>query len=174
MLSRAKLCSTATVLTICGQFRDFVENNDLSTLLYDGAGKAKHESAAQKLFYGIADSYCAASDLDLTRESNAGRGPVDFKVSRGYRNWVLVEAKLSSNGQLLHGLETQLTEYQKAEKTRTSVFVVIDVDGESKPRVEQLKRRIAAAPKDGLRVPEVVFVNTRRKASASKYRSTAP
>lgn len=65
--------------------------------MYDSTGKSKHESAAQLLFYGVADSYCAANNIDLSPESNAGRGPVDFKLSRGSTDKVIVEVKLTSN-----------------------------------------------------------------------------
>lgn len=65
------------ILTICNKFNDLVENNKLSSLLYAN-GKPKHEEAAQLVFYGVADSYCEANNLDLTREPNAGRGPVDL------------------------------------------------------------------------------------------------
>ncbi|HEY6804431.1 MAG TPA: hypothetical protein VI306_12715 [Pyrinomonadaceae bacterium] len=66
----------STVNRICDKFKELVENNALSSLLYDSSGKPKKEEAAQKLFYGIADAYCEANDLDLSREANAGRGPV--------------------------------------------------------------------------------------------------
>jgi hypothetical protein len=107
--------------------------------------------------------------LDLTRETNAGRGPVDFKVSGGYRSRVVVETKLNTNRRLVHGFEKQLEEYQKAEKTRHSVYIVIDVGGPAN-RIDTLKRTIEDAKKDDKRVPEVIFVDGKPKASASKYR----
>lgn len=67
---------------ICERFKDLIENNGLWKLLYD-EGKPKHESAAQLLFYGIADAYCVANDIDISREVNNGHGPVDFKLSLG-------------------------------------------------------------------------------------------
>jgi hypothetical protein len=132
--------------------------------------RPRHEEAAQKLFHGIADSYCEANNLDLSREANAGRGPVDFKVSSGYQARVLVEAKLTTNKQLLHGLEDQISEYQKAEKTQTSVYLVIDVGG-PRNRGAQLHDRIELHRASGKRVPKVVFVDARPRASASRYRS---
>lgn len=140
----------------------------MSSLLYEASGKPKHESAAQKLFYGIGDTYCEANDLDLSRESNAGRGPVDFKVSKGYSTRVVVEAKLTTNPQLLHGFTTQLAEYQKAEKTSTSVYLVIDVGGPTK-RINAFTRLLKQSETDGQRVPLVIFVDGIPKASASKF-----
>lgn len=157
------------VLTICDKFKDLVENNDLSSLLYDSAGKPKKEEAAQKVFYGIADSYCSANNLDLSREANAGRGSVDFKMSKGYKGRVVVEAKLTTNPQLLHGFDIQIEEYKKAEKTQFGVYLVIDVAEGSAARVKALKKRITDSKTAGLRVPVVIFVDAITKKSASKY-----
>jgi len=55
---------------ICKQFKSLIENNGLCKLLYNSDGTSKHESAAQLLFYGVADSYCDANDVDLTKEGN--------------------------------------------------------------------------------------------------------
>lgn len=82
--------------------------------------------AAQLLFYGIADSYCDANDIDLTKEGNNGRGPVDFKLSRGVRDKIVVEVKLTSNPQLIHGIEIQLPIYMKQEKTKQAIYLIID------------------------------------------------
>lgn len=111
---------------ICDQFKTLIESNGLSKLLYSTDGLSKHESAAQLLFYGIADSYCDANGIDLTKEGNNGRGPVDFKLSRGAIDKIVVETKLTSNSQLRHGVETQLPIYMKQEKTKQAIYLIID------------------------------------------------
>ena len=111
---------------ICHQFADLIEDNGLYALLYDTNGKPKRESAAQLLFFGIATSYCNANNLDLIREGNNGRGPVDFKVSRGAKDKALVEVKLTSNSQLIHGIQTQLPIYMKQEHTKKAIYLIID------------------------------------------------
>lgn len=111
---------------ICNRFKTLVEDNGLSKLLYDAKGTPKHESAAQLLFYGIADAYCDANNIDLTKEGNNGRGPVDFKLSRGAKDKVVVETKLTSNSQLRHGIETQLPIYMKQERTKQAIYLIID------------------------------------------------
>jgi len=157
------------VLTICEKFRDLIENSGLHELLYESPRKPKRESAAQKLFLGIADSYCQANDLDLSPEVNSGRGSVDFKVSRGYKCRVLTELKLTTHKQLKHGFESQLPEYQKAEKTDFSVFLVIHVLTGSTKRIPEIKKIIAEAKKKGERTPELIIVQALPKPSASKY-----
>jgi hypothetical protein len=142
--------------------------------LYDsskGIVRAKKEEASQKLFYGIADAYCSANNLniDISREPNAGRGPVDFKFSKGYHERILVEVKLTRNKNLLHGFETQIEEYKKAEKTQYGIYLVIDVLGGYPTRVKELKRQHRYYKDTMERVPELLFVNALPKASASKY-----
>lgn len=112
--------------TICQKFKTLIEVNGLHDLLYDSNKQPKHERAAQLLFFGIADSYCTANNIDLSREVNNGRGPVDFKLSRGAKEKVVVEVKLTSNGQLKHGVEKQLPIYMDQENTHRAIYLVID------------------------------------------------
>lgn len=79
---------------IVSQFKKHIEDNGLHAHLYGSAGRRRHERFSQLLFFSVADTYCNANNLDLSREPNAGNGPVDFKVSGGYRQRVLVEIKL--------------------------------------------------------------------------------
>lgn len=155
---------------ICEQFKQLIELNGLHTLLYrdDACTEPKREEAAQRLFFGIADAYCQSNNLDLSPEVNSGRGQVDFKISRGYNSRVLVETKLTSNPRLQHGYETQLTEYQKAEKTHHAIFLVIDVGGYTKPRYKAFLKAVEASKQVDQRVPDVIIVDAVRKPSASK------
>lgn len=111
---------------ICDKFKKLIEFNGLHELLYDSNRTPKHERAAQLLFYGIADTYCIANNIDLSRECNGGRGPVDFKLSRGSIDKVAVEVKLTSNGQLKHGIEKQLPIYMAQENTHRAIYLIID------------------------------------------------
>jgi hypothetical protein len=155
----------AVVHQICEHFRHLVEDNQLARLLYDSNGNRKHESAAQLLFYGIAVAYCKANDLDLSPESDAGRGPVDFKVSSGFNGKVLVEIKLTSNNQLKHGFESQLPIYQKAEGAVRGIYLVIDNGGYTKGRMDAFRECIKSAP---VPAPSVLFVDGAIRPSASK------
>jgi hypothetical protein len=155
------------VISICNHFKTLIEANGLWTELYSD-GKRRHESSAQKLFYGISHFICEASNLDLTAESDAGRGPVDFKFSRGINARVLVEAKLSSNPQLVHGFETQVVEYQKAERTAHAVYLVILVDDGNPKRMKNLYEAIDKVKSTKGRCPTVILVDGTPKASASK------
>ncbi len=56
------------------QFKRNLEVNGLKEHLFKKEGfvrKPLHEKYAQLLFYSVADTYCAANNLDLNREPNA-------------------------------------------------------------------------------------------------------
>ncbi|SDD22359.1 hypothetical protein SAMN05216345_10721 [Cupriavidus sp. YR651] len=155
------------VQKICEHFRTLLEDNQLCKLLYDGEGKKKHESAAQLLFFGVASAYCEANNLDLSPESDAGRGPVDFKASRGYREKVVVEIKLTTNQNLVSGFLNQLPIYQKAENAPKGVYLVVH-NGGSEARLDALLKESASA---GNAAPRVIVVDGIPKVSASKAKS---
>jgi hypothetical protein len=107
-----------------------VEYNGLYIVFYNDNDSPRRENVIQRTFQAIADSYCEANNLDLSPEVNAGRGPVDFKFSRGTKK-VIVELKRSSNTRVLHGYQVQLAIYEEAEKCPRSVYVVMDQDRDS-------------------------------------------
>ncbi|RZT94668.1 hypothetical protein EV681_3089 [Advenella incenata] len=153
------------VKAICEQFKDLVEQGQLCKLLYDRDGKAKHESAAQLLFFGMASAYCEANNLDLSPESDAGRGPVDFKISSGFKGKVVVEIKLTSNKSLLRGFQVQLPIYQRSEKSLLGIYLVIDNGGASPERLRIFKEAIAETKGH---TPELFWVDGEPRVSASK------
>lgn len=116
------------VRTICEKFKSLIENNGLSQLLYDSNGHPKHETASQLLFYGISEAYCHANQIMIARESDSGRGPVDFKFGSNMQNSVLVEVKKSTNTSgLKKGIQSQLPTYMSAEASKRAIYLVIDV-----------------------------------------------
>jgi hypothetical protein len=157
------------VQELCNRFKQLIENNGLNELLYNNSRKLKNERAAQLIFFGVADAYCQVSNIDINRESNAGRGPVDFKISYGYNARVTVEIKYSSNPHLLDGYTEQLKTYNKAEKTSHSIFLVIQT-GIHKKKLENLDKLFKDAKSKGERSPEVIIVDGQRYSSASKLR----
>ncbi|MEZ4114564.1 MAG: hypothetical protein R3B65_04030 [Candidatus Paceibacterota bacterium] len=88
----------------------------------------------------IADLYCQQSNILLSGESDAGRGPVDFSLGIGYNEKVLVEIKKSTNKSLESGYKDQIEAYQKSEKAIQSFYVVIIVK-----EIKKYKRSCDAA-----------------------------
>ncbi len=155
----------SVVIKICEHFRALVEDNQLAPLLYNTDGSTKYEAAAQLLFFGIAAAYCKANNLDLSPESDAGRGPVDFKMSRGAEAKVVVELKLTSNSRLRHGFDTQLEIYKKAEGAHRAIFFVVDNGGATEERMKRFRNHVQEAGGDA---PRVMYVDATKKKSASK------
>jgi hypothetical protein len=106
-----------------------------------------------------------ASPSDVTREANDGRGPVDFKISRGASDKTLVEFKLASNSQLRRNLERQAEIYQKASDADRTIKVIFFFSDSERRKVLRILDEL------GLRdSPDVVLVDARAddKPSGSK------
>lgn len=157
----------SVVTKICDHFANLVEANGLFQVFYNDAKELRNERFAQLLFYGIADAYCAANNLDLNREPNAGRGPVDFKLSHGYNARVNVEVKYSSNKKLSSGYTTQLPIYDAAERTQHSIYLIVRTT-ESTAAIDTVQQLERTQLNAGKRAPKVIVVDGRYKRSASK------
>lgn len=106
------------------------------------------------------------NNLDISCEADEGRGPVDIKMSLG-KDKTLAEVKLSSNNQYLHGYQEQVMEYGSAERTRSLIYVFIDVGNPGRLRTIKAvhhKNRI-----EGKACPELVIIDARQKNAASTY-----
>lgn len=151
---------------IIEQFTKLVEDKGIWKELWAGE-KARPEKSAQRLFFAVADSYCKANNIDVTPEADAGNGPVDFKFSNGYIGRVLVEIKLSSSTKLVQGFEKQLQAYKAAEETTKAIYLVIDIGkmNNKDQKILDAKNKLCA---EGTTVSEVLFVDGKKKLSASK------
>lgn len=127
-------------LEVIHQFENYIENNSGYKLLWDDKGmKPKREEAAQLLFIGIVKHYCRANNIDLNREVNLGRGPVDFKFSTGYENRALIEVKLAKNTKFWDGLEKQLVKYLQVEEIKKGYFLVVCYNNNDIQKVSAIK-----------------------------------
>jgi hypothetical protein len=68
---------------------------------------------------------CEFADVDMSRESDAGRGPVDFKFAAGWSRRALIEVKLLSSRKLFQGADAQLPQYQASEQISCAYYVCI-------------------------------------------------
>ena len=154
---------------ILNQFIFLIESRDLWRELYVDVNfsRPRIEKSCQRLFYASALSYCDANDLDLTPEAETGRGPVDFKLSKGLKRRILVEIKLSTNTQLLKGFEKQLNIYNEAENPISSYYVVVNVGNltDKWKKLETLREKQLHAKG---KAPNLILVNGLPRRSASK------
>jgi hypothetical protein len=128
------------------QFKHFVEEQRGWKLLYNDDKSAKPEEAAQLVFLGMAQPYLRQFNVEIDREVELGRGPVDFKASSGTSARVLIEMKKEHNGKFWNGLEGQLPSYLVSDASQHGRFVALRYRS-NKPSVERL-RRLPAAVKD--------------------------
>jgi hypothetical protein len=124
--SKTKMENLETVVqNIIEQFRHLIEDQRMNRMFFVD-DKPRKEKFTQLLFQCVAASYCDASGIDISPETDSGAGPVDFKFSDGPEKLV-VEVKLSSNQSVVHGYQKQLTAYQDAENTAKGYYLLLDV-----------------------------------------------
>lgn len=130
-----------------------------------GVASPNREKLIQRVIHGQALSFIEANHLDISCEPNGGRGPVDFKVSRG-DDRTIIEVKLSSNNQYLHGYEVQIEEYGKAERTDQMIYVLIDLGNPGK--IKKVQKLHDKRYNEGIDTPTLIVIDSREKKSASK------
>jgi hypothetical protein len=143
-------------------FKDVVENKGGHKIFYGANGQPiKHESDVQILFRLV----WHGTPSDVSREANDGRGPADFKISRGAADKTLVEFKLAGNTQLKRNLANQLEIYQKASDAQAGFKVIVYFSEQELVKVEGILRELGLANHDN-----IVLVDARNdnKPSASR------
>ena len=158
------------VTTIVEEFRHFVEEEEGYQLLWnDPPGGPKPEKAAQLLFAGLAKHYCRANNVDISREVETGRGPVDFKFSQGYEFRVLLDVKLASNSRFWHGLRRQIPTYLRASQISTGFFLVVVHKPKDFDKLTDIRTAVTNVGTEiGATLHVTVVDATRPKPSASR------
>ena len=145
-------------------FKDWVENNKGWDEIQKSDTKCR-EKSVQRFVHGCAKYYIEVNDLDLSCEADEGPGPEDFKISRG-QDCTVVELKLSTNKDYMHGYEEQIRKYAKAENTENMIFIFVDI-GNPKRR-ETIIKKNKKDIKESKLVPELIIIDACRRKSASK------
>ncbi len=101
--------------------KEFIEKHDGWRLFYDGDKPITSESNLQ-LIYRLT---WYATEFDVNRETNNGRGPVDYAVSMGSADKSLIEFKLASNSKLEQNLANQVKIYEDANNTSKSIKAIM-------------------------------------------------
>ena len=159
----------STVDKIVDNFKHYIEENRGWNLLWNDNNTPRKEAAAQDLFLGIVKHYCAANDIDISKEANIGRGPVDFKVSQGHKFRTLLEVKLARNTKFWNGIEKQLPKYLQAEGVKIGYFLVIVYDERDVKRTGRISECIQKINQQtGYEIKEVIVDASANPPSASK------
>lgn len=101
--------------------KDVIENKGGWRVLYVDNEPVRREKDLHVLFrltwFG--------TPSDVSTEVDDGRGPADFKISRGSRDKSIVEFKLASNSHLKRNLEKQTEVYMKASDAKVGIKVIV-------------------------------------------------
>jgi hypothetical protein len=118
--------------------KDVIENKGGHRLFYADGKPIRREKDLHLLFRLT----WFASPSDVSSEVNDGRGPVDFKISRGSIDKSLVEFKLASNTQLQRNLENQVEIYKAASDTANALKVILFFNQEQQAKVSGILRQL--------------------------------
>lgn len=142
-------------------FKDVIENKGGHRIFYIKGQPIEREEDLHILYRMT----WFASESDVTREANDGRGPVDFKISLGRLDKTLVEFKLASNSQLKRNLQKQVEIYQKASDAPQTIKVIVYFTAAERLRVEKILKELKL-----LGNKDIVLVDARNdnKPSGSK------
>lgn len=96
---------------------------------------------------------------------NDGRGPADFKISRGSDDKTIVEFKLAKNTHLRRNLEKQAEIYQRASDAEHAIKVIVYFTAEELEKVQRILVDLGLAAS-----PDIVLIDARadNKPSGSK------
>lgn len=140
--------------------KDVIENKGGHRFFYDDQGKPIEREKDLHVLYRLV---WFGTPSDAGAEANDGRGPVDFKISRG-RDKTLVEMKLAKNTKLEKNLSNQAEIYQAASDAGSAIKAIIYFTAAELARVNRILKRLNI-----LGHKDVVLIDARRdnKPSAS-------
>lgn len=146
-------------------FKDWTENNHGWAEIQNAPSHSREKSIQRAIHLG-AKYYLKKNNLDASFECDAGNGALDVKISRG-TDKTITEVKLSTNGQYLHGYETQVKLYGRAEQAEKTIYVFIDI-GNANRRKTLLKRH-EQDKENCIKCPELVIIDARKRSAASTF-----
>jgi len=141
--------------------KQVIENNDGYRIFYVNGKPIKSEKELQLIFR--LTWYDTLSDVNS--EVNNGRGPVDYKVSRGSKDKTVIEFKLASNSQLERNLKKQAEIYAYANCTKKIIKVIMFFSYEEELKVKEILEELKMDKNEN-----VILIDARNdnKPSASK------
>ena len=107
-------------------------------IFYDDEGQAFEREKDLQILYRLV---WFGTPSDIGAEANDGRGPVDFKASRG-RNKTLIEMKLASNTKLEANLAKQVEIYQASADAEAAIKAIIYFDESQLRRVQKILKKL--------------------------------
>ena len=143
--------------------KDVIEDQDGYRLFYSDGKPIKREADLQVIYRLV----WFGTHLDVNREVNNGRGPVDYKVSYGTNNSTLVEFKLASNSKLKNNLAKQVEIYKAASDSKRAIKVIMYFSAEEELKVISILNDLGLSEND-----DIILIDARNdnKSSASNVK----
>ncbi|MDY0314108.1 MAG: hypothetical protein RBR32_03440 [Bacteroidales bacterium] len=141
--------------------KQVIENNDGYRIFYINGEPVRRESDLQLMF----KLTWFATPSDFNSEVNNGGGPVDFKISRGFKDKTLVEFKLASNSKLKQNLAKQVERYQEANQTDKAIKVILYFDESELAKTKSILKELEL--KEG---KTIILIDASKKPSASNIK----
>ena len=140
-----------------------IEDQDGYRLFYSDGKPIKREADLQVIYRLV----WFGTPLDVNREVNNGRGPVDYKVSYGTNNSTLVEFKLASNSKLKNNLAKQVEIYKVASDSKRAIKVIMYFSAEEELKVISILNDLGLSEND-----DIILIDARNdnKSSASNVK----
>ena len=135
-----------------------IESGDGYRIFYHN-GKPIQREADLQIMYRLT---WYATTYDVNREVNNGRGPVDFKISKGHGDKTLIEFKLASNSKLKQNLKHQVGAYEAANNTSKSIKAILYFSETEYLRVQKVLTELGLTGRK-----DVVLIDAGVRVSAS-------
>jgi hypothetical protein len=126
--------------------KDVIENKGGHRFFYDQGDPIRREVDLHVLFRLV----WFATPSDVSSEVNDGRGPADFKISRGAADKTIVEFKLASNSQLKRNLANQTDVYRKASNAKRAIKVIVYFSEAESDRATRILRELEMRDEAGI------------------------
>ncbi len=141
--------------------KDIIENKGGHRVFYQGGQPIEREADLQVMCRLV----WFGSPSSVTTEANDGRGPADFKISRGAKDNTIIEMKLAKNSSLKRNLENQVEIYKKASDAKDGIKVIMYFTLAELYRVKKILKEL-----DLTADPDIILIDARgdNKPSGSK------
>jgi hypothetical protein len=143
--------------------KDVVENKGGHRIFYLD-GKPIEREADLQILYRLT---WFGSPSDVSREVDDGRGPADYKISRGASDKTIIEFKLAKNTQLERNLENQTRVYEAAsDPTHPSIKAILFFSTKQLLRVQRILERLELTGD-----PNIILIDARSENKPSGSRA---
>lgn len=136
------------------RFKQQIEDKG-SNRLFEKDQSEQHLQQLFKLFFNNT-TFC------VDREVNNGRGPADFKISKGANDCTIIEFKLASNNKISYNIKNQVNIYCKANDTVKAITVIAYFNEKERNKVENLLKKNGLYNKENY-----ILINCQPKVSSA-------